>query len=73
MRQLLKTTKGCPIVQLYLEMGHNPARLEIQKTRLLYMQYILQQSKASKRLKFVHLQLEHPTRGDWGAATCLQD
>ena len=70
LRKVLKTTKGCPIVQLYLEMGHNPARLEIQKTRLLYMHYILQQSEESTILKFFNLQLEQPTRGDW-AATCL--
>ena len=72
LRKVLKTTKGCPIVQLYLEMGHNPARLEIQKTRLLYLQYILQQSEDSTILKFFNLQLEQPTRGDW-AATCMQD
>ena len=53
-------------------MGHNPARLEIQKTRLLYLQYILQQSEDSTILKFFNLQLEQPTRGDW-AATCMQD
>ena len=54
-------------------MGHNPARLEIQKTRLLYMQYILQQSEDSTILKFVNLQLEQSTcGGDW-EATCMQD
>ena len=72
LRKVLKTTKGCPIVQLYLEMGHNPARLEIQKTRLLYMQYILQQDEDSTILKFFNLQVDYPTRGDW-AATCFQD
>ena len=72
LRKVLKTTKGCPLVQLYLEMGHNPARLEIQKTRLLYMQYILQQNEDSTIFRFFNLQLEQPTRGDW-AASCLQD
>ena len=42
LRKVLNTTKGCPIVQLYLEVGHTPARMEIQKIRLLYLQYILQ-------------------------------
>ena len=31
LRKVLNTTKGCPIVQMYLEMGHIPARVEIQK------------------------------------------
>ena len=29
LRQILKTTKGCPIVQLYLSVGQVPARFEI--------------------------------------------
>ena len=70
--KVLNTSKGCPIVQLYLETGHIPARVEIQKTRLLYLQYILQQSKESTIFKFFQLQLEYPTRGDW-ASTCVQD
>ena len=44
LRKVLNTTKRCPIVQLYFEVGHTPARMEIQKIRLLYLQYILQQS-----------------------------
>ena len=72
LRKVLNTSKGCPIVQLYLETGHIPARVEIQKTRLLYLQYILQQSKESTIFKFFQLQLEYPTRGDW-ASTCVQD
>ena len=72
LRKVLNTSKGCPIVQLYLETGHNPARLEIQTYRLMYMHYILQQSDNSTILKFFNLQLEQPTHGDW-ASTCGQD
>ena len=72
LRKVLKTSKGCPIVQIYLEMGHTPARHEIQKTRLLFLQYILQQSDDSKINQFLKLQFEQPTRGDWGS-TCIQD
>ena len=43
LRQVFKTTKGCPIVQLYLEVGQVPARFECQRMRLLYMKNILQQ------------------------------
>ena len=31
LRKILKTTKGCPIAQMYLETGHVTARLEIKK------------------------------------------
>ena len=36
LRKILKTGKGCPLSQLYLEMGIYPARYEIKKIRLLY-------------------------------------
>ena len=72
MRQVLKTSRGCPIVQLYLELGHTPARYEIKKMRLAYLQYILQQSENSLLNKFFKLQLNQPSKGDW-ASTCLLD
>ena len=72
LRQILKTTKGCPITQLYLEVGQFPARFEIQKMRLLYLKYILEQDDESKLKKFLLLQLEEPSRGDW-ASTCTKD
>ena len=65
LRKIFKTTKGCPISQLYLEIGVAPARFEIQKLRLLYLKYILEQSEDSLLSKFFHLQLDEPTRGDW--------
>ena len=65
LRKVFKTTKGCPISQLYLEMGVVPARFEIQKLRLLYLKYILNQEENSMIFKFFKLQLENPTKGDW--------
>ena len=41
MRKIFQTSRGCPITQLYLEYGQYPARFEIQKRRLLYLKYIL--------------------------------
>ena len=35
MRQVLNTTKGCQIIQIYLTMGVTPACFDIQKRRLL--------------------------------------
>ena len=72
LRQVLNTTKGCPINQLYLSVGHYPARFEIQKMRLLYLKYILHENKESLLYKFFTLQLEMPSKGDW-ASKCLND
>ena len=74
MRKMLNTTKGCPISQLYLELGQHPARFEIQKMRILYLKYILEQPDDSQLKKFLNLQFEKPIRGDWArASTCLKD
>ena len=72
LRKVLNTTKGCPITQLYLEIGQIPARFEIQKMRLLYLKYILEENEESLLRKFLQLQIEEPTKGDW-ASTCFKD
>ena len=72
MRKVMKTTKGCPITNLYLELGQIPARYEIIKMRLLFLKYILEQPKESNLRKMLSLQLEKPSPGDW-ANTCLKD
>ena len=72
LRKIFKTTKGCPIVQLYLSVGQYPARFEIQKLRLLYLKYILEQNEDSVLRKTLQLQIENPCRGDWGS-TCIND
>ena len=72
MRQLLKTTKGCPIVQLYMELGLAPARVDILKTSLFFLKYILNKEEESMIHKFLTLQIENPTRFDW-ASTCIKD
>ena len=41
LRQMFKTSKGCPITQLYLESGHIPSRFEIKKIRLLFLVLIV--------------------------------
>ena len=72
MRRILNTSRGCPITQLYLELGQFPARFQIQKMRLLYLKYIMEQSDESLLKKFLNLQLKNPTRGDW-ASTCMKN
>jgi hypothetical protein len=53
--KILKTSRGCPISQQYLEIGQTPARFEIQKMRLLYLKYILEQSEETLLRKFNQL------------------
>ena len=72
MRKLLKTPKSCPISQLYLELGHMPARFHIFKMRGLFMKYILNESESSKIFRFFMLQKENPVRGDW-VSTCMKN
>ena len=72
MRQVLKAGAKCPITQLYLELGQTPARFQIQKARLLFLQDILQQSETSMISSFFKLQTEQPSRGDW-ASSCGKD
>ena len=72
LRKLFKTSRGCPISQLYLEAGHIPARFQIMKNRLLFLKYILKQDSESLINKFLQLQLKTPTRGDW-ASSCIQN
>ena len=64
LRKILKTSKGCPLVQMYLESGQWPARFELQKIRCLFLKQILRQDENSQVYKFVQLQLSQPVRGD---------
>ena len=72
LRELLKTGKGCPITQLYLEVGQTPARYDIIKTRLLYLKYILNQNQDSMLSKFFKIQMKSPSKGDW-VSMCLDN
>ena len=65
LRQLFDTQKGCPISQLYLEFGLYPARFEIAKMRLLFLQYILKQDSESLLYRFLEAQMIKPTKGCW--------
>ena len=37
MRRILNTTKGCPIIQIYIELGQIPARFDIIKIILFFL------------------------------------
>ena len=70
MRQMLKTKKGCPINQIYLELGQQPARFSIYKIKLFFLKYILDQENSSSINQFYNLQVKQPTKNDW-ASSCL--
>ena len=72
LRKMFKTSKGCPIAQLYLESGHFPARFAIMKSKLMFLKYLLEENPNSLIYRFLKLQLENPTRGDW-VSSCLID
>ena len=69
LRKILRTQKGCPISQLYLETGQWPARFQITKLRLLFLKSILDENEQSLVFKFFKLQLQQPTKNDW-VSTC---
>ena len=72
LRELLKTSTGCPITQLYLEVGQYPARYEIFKIRILYLKYILNQDQDGMLYKFFQIQLKSPSKRDW-VTECLKN
>ena len=71
-RKILKTERGCPISQLYLETGQWPARFQIVKLRMLFLKSILDQDQNSMVYNFFKLQLQHPIKGDW-VEPCKKD
>ena len=72
MRQLLKTSRGCPIAQIYLELGQVPARFDIFKLRLFFLKYILNQEEDGLIYKFFYLQVQNPSKGNW-ASSCKEN
>ena len=56
LRQLLKTSRGCPIYQINLELGQIPTRFDIFKLRLYFLKDILNQEEYSLMFKFLQLQ-----------------
>ena len=69
---MAKTTAGCPIVQLYLELGHIPARYQIMKLRFLFLKSMLREEEDSRISLILRLQLEERKKGDW-SSTCIAD
>ena len=63
--KLLDSEIHCPRSILYLEVGHTPARFQIWKLMLNYLQYILKEEKNTLISKFFYAQYANPIRNDW--------
>ena len=72
LRKVLGTSKGCPIVQLYLEFEVWPVRFELMKRRCLFLKSILNENENSRMYKFFRLQSDNPVKGDW-VSSVLKD
>ena len=72
LRQLISTRRFCKISLLYLEFGLWPARFEMKRLRLLFLQYILNQDENSTIFKFFQTQFKTKIKGDF-VLMCLSD
>ena len=55
-----------------MESGHIPARFSIMKICLSFLKCILNENPEAMIYKFLQLQYENPTKGDW-ASNCTKD
>ena len=65
LRRLLNAPKSTPKEMLYLELGCLPYRYLIQKRRLIFMSYIIQQDENSMIYRFFQAQKKDGTPKDW--------
>ena len=65
LRKILKAPRSTPKEMLFLELGCLPYKELVQKRRLLFLQYILNEDPDSIVLKFLKTQTMNPTKKDW--------
>ena len=65
LKKIFKTKFSCPWHLLYLEAGIIPARYQIHRQILVFLQYILQQPKDSLMHKVFEAEKRNPSKGDW--------
>ena len=75
LRRILKVPKSTPKEMLYLDLGCVPFRQIIQKRRILFLHYILNESQDSLMYRFLQCQLLNRKKRDWitQALTDIQD
>ena len=67
LRKILNAPFATPKIMLYLELGVTPIRYIVKSRRLNFLQYILHEDKSSMLNKFLQIQLNKPTKKDWGS------
>ena len=71
----VKTGIQVPLHLMYLELGQVPARYQVKRFKLNYLQYILQQKENSLLYKMLLAQKQNPVRNDWfsGVSQLLEE
>ena len=65
LRTLVGTKLGCPISQLYFDLGVYPARFEAMKRKILYYHHIVNQNEKSLVYRILAAQKSSSVKGDW--------
>ena len=68
MKRIFKTLRSCPRHLLYLEAGVVPARYQVHRQVLNFLQYIVQQPSDSLLYRMLMTMINSPTRGDWASS-----
>ena len=67
MRNILDVKTGIqvPLHLMYLDLGQVPARYQVKRFQVNFLQYILQQDESSLLHRMLRAQQQQPVRGDW--------
>ena len=67
MRNILDVKTGIqvPLHIMYLDLGQVPARYQVKRFKVNFLQYILQQDESSLLHRMLRAQQQQPVRGDW--------
>ena len=67
MVKVFKTLRSCSRHLLYLEAGVVPARYQVMRQMMNFLQYILMQPPNSLLHRFYQAQIKNPNKGDWAS------
>ena len=67
MVKVFKTLRSCSRHLLYLEAGIVPARYQVMRQLMNFLQYILMQPPNSLLQRIYQAQIGNPTKGDWAS------
>ena len=77
MRNIMQVKTGIqvPLHLMYLDLGQTPARYQISRYKINFLQYILHQKEESLLSRMLYAQQIRPVRGDWfsGVRQIMED